>query len=230
MTRRYLPLLAGAAMLALAACGGDSEPAIDTGAILATETFDASGGWEEGSYPADAPTPDSALAVRDGRYVLEHHAGRTASFTWGAGGALYEDVIIEVEAEQLSEDKDNLYGVGCRLAGDEPGEQNGYVFLIGGDGHFGIGELDDQILTFDGLLAWRQSGVIKQGAATNTIRAACLGDTLALSVNGEFLGSVTSDAYRRAGQIGFFAGADEGRSIAVAFDNLTLSEGRVREK
>lgn len=228
MTRRYLPLLAGVAILALAACGGDAEPAIETGAVIATDMFEASGIWEEGAYPADAPTPDSALAVRDGRYVLEHRAGRTASFTWGAGGEAYEDVIIEVEAEQLSGDKDNLYGVGCRLAGDAPGEQSGYVFLIGGDGHFGIGELDDQILTFDGLLPWRQSGVIRQGAATNTIRAACLGDTLALSVNGEFLGSVTNKAYRRAGQVGFFAGADAEQSIAVAFDNLTLREGRVR--
>lgn len=230
MTRRYLPLLAGAAMLALAACSGDAEPLIKTGAILSTDTFETSGVWEEGSYPADAPTPDSALAVRDGRYVLEHRAGRTASFTWGAGGESYQDVVIEVEVEQLSGDKDNLYGVGCRLAGDAPGEQTGYVFLIGGDGHFGIGELDDQILTFDGLLPWRQSGVIKQGAATNTIRAACLGDTLALSVNGEFLGSVTSRAYRRAGHVGFFAGAGARQSIVVAFDNLTLSEGSVQTK
>lgn len=227
MRQVKLGLLLALAMLALAACSGEAAPAIETGAVIATETFDTRGAWEEGTYPMDAATPDSVLAITDGRYVLAHSAGRAASFTWGVGSETLDDVIIEVEAEQLSSDGDNLYGIGCRLSGDSPDNQTGYVFLISGDGHYGIGELRNQIITFDGLLPWRQSGVIHQGAATNTLRAACLGDTLALTVNGEFLGSADGSAYRRAGQIGFFAGAGAGQSIEVAFDNLTLSEGSV---
>ena len=182
--------------------------------MIATDTFDTGGAWEEGAYPATRQRPSRAEHQR-GALRAEHRAGRTASFT-GVGGDPLEDVIIEVEAEQLSSDDDNLYGVGCRLTGDDPSSQTGYVFLISGDGHYGIGELRNQIITFDGLLPWRQTGVIRQGAATNTIRAACLGDTLALTVNGEFLGSATDSAYRRVGQIGFFAGADAEQSIRVA--------------
>jgi len=223
--RQLIVLLLAA--LVLAACGGEDAPTIHPGAVIATDTFDTGSAWEEGAYPADAATPESVLSIAEGRYVLEHRAGRTASFTWGVGGDPLEDVIIEVEAEQLSSDDDNLYGVGCRLTGDEPSSQTGYVFLISGDGNYGIGELRNQIITFDGLLPWRQTGVIRQGAATNTIRAACLGDTLALTVNGEFLGSASDSAYRRAGQIGFFAGADAEQSIRVAFDGLTLLEGSI---
>jgi len=226
--RRFGPALVILAAI-LAACSSEDHLKIESGALLATDTFEAGGVWEEGAYPADAPTPDAALAIRDGRYVLAYRASRTASFTWGTGGDIYADVIIEVEAEQLSDDKDNLYGVGCRLAGETPDTQTGYVFLISGDGHYGIAELNGQILTFDGLLPWRQSGAIRQGAATNTIQAACLGDTLALTVNGEFLGSADGSAYRRAGQIGFFAGADAGATIEVAFDNLRLLEGSLRQ-
>lgn len=228
MTKPFAPLLAGLALFALAACGSEAEPTITAGPVIATDTFEAGGAWEEGAYPAGAATPDSALAVRDGRYVLEHRAGRTASFTWGVGGGTYADVIIEVEAEQLSGDDDNLYGVGCRLSETAPGKQSGYVFLISGDGHFAIGELKDQILTFEGLRPWRQTGAIRQGAAANTLRAACLGTTLALSVNGEAVGSVEDSTYRGAGQVAFFAGAAAGRAITVAFDNLTLREGSVR--
>jgi len=227
MRRVMLLLLVMVAILSLAACSSEDAPAIEIGAVIATETFDTSGAWEEGDYPPDGETPRSVLGVIDGRYVLEHTAGRAASFTWGAGGDALEDVIIEVEAEQLSSDDDNLYGVGCRLTGDTPDDQTGYVFLISGDGHFGIGELRNQIITFDDLLPWRQTGVIHQGAASNTIRAACLGDTLALTVNGENLGSADGSRYRRAGQVGFFAGANEEQSIRVAFDDLTLSEGSV---
>lgn len=214
-------------IFALTACGGEDAPTIHPGAVIATETFDTGDAWEVGAYPADAATPASVLAIADGRYVLEHHAGRTDSFTWGVGGDPLEDVIIEVEAEQLSSDENNLYGVGCRLTGDDSDAQTGYVFLISGDGHYGIGELRNQIITFDDLLPWRQTDTIRQGAASNTIRAACLGDTLALSVNGEFLGSTDGGDYRRAGQIGFFAGADAEQAIRVAFDNVTLWEGSV---
>lgn len=227
MRQVMLLLLFALAILTLAACSGENAPTVEVGAVIATDTFDASGAWEEGTYLPDEGASRSALTVTDGRYVLEHAAGRAASFTWGVGSETLEDVIIDVEAEQLSSDDDNLYGVGCRLSGDTPDSQTGYVFLISGDGHYGIGELRNQIITFDELLPWRQTGVIHQGAATNTIRAACLGDTLALTVNGEYLGSADGSGYRRAGQIGFFAGADAEQSIEVAFDNLTLSAGSV---
>lgn len=214
----------GIAALALAACGGsdpsDRPVAAET---LLSETFDTPGSWEEGAYPPEAADPASRLAVTGGRYEIAHRAERAASFTWGAGGAGYEDVIVEVRTEQLSTDKDNLYGVLCRLAQDDAGDWSGYALLISGDGHYGIADLSRGSLDF--LLDWHQSGAIRQGQAANTIRAVCAENYLAVYANGEFLGEVKDSLYRRAGQVGLIAGASEGAAVRGAFDDLTVFAG-----
>jgi len=212
-----------ALVLVLTACGGDdpSEEA-RAGAELLRVPFDAPGDWEEGAYPVGAAEPDSVLAIEDGRYTIGHRAERSASFTWGQSGDEFADVIIEVETEQLSAHKDNLYGMACRLAPGADGDQTGYVLLISGDGHYGIAALKRRSLDF--LLEWHQTGDINQGRATNTIRAVCAGDYLALYVNDTFLGEVRDDTYPRAGQVGLVAGVDEGETVRVAFDNLAVYE------
>ncbi len=222
MKRIRRVVLAGIALgLTLAACGG-SDPSYRPVAAetLLSETFDAPGSWEEGASPPEAADPVSRLAVTGGRYEIAHRAERAASFTWGAGGADYEDVIVEVQTEQLSADKDNLYGVACRLAQDDAGDWSGYALLISGDGHYGIADLSHGSLDF--LLKWHQSGAIKQGQAANTIRAVCAENYLAVYANGKFLGEVKDSLYRRTGQVGLIAGASEGAAVHIAFDDLAV--------
>lgn len=225
---KLLIALGIAQSLALAACGG-SDPSYRpvAGASLLSETFDAPGDWEEGAYPPEAADPASRLAIAGGRYEIMHRAERAASFTWGAEGDNYEDVIVDVRAEQLSTDKDNLYGVLCRLAQDDAGDWSGYALLISGDGHYGIADLSRGSLDF--LLEWHQSGAIEQGQATNTIRAVCAENYLAVYANGEFLGEVKDSLYRRAGQVGLIAGASEGAVVHVAFDDLTVFAGTLSD-
>ncbi len=208
-------------ILLLAACA-DDEPSrsVRSGDLLLSESFAAPQTWEQGIYPPDAATPDSQLVVQEGRYELFHRAGRTASFTWGAGADAPQDVIVEVSVEQLSADKDNLYGVLCRLAQDEAGQWSGYALLISGDGHYGIADLSRESLDF--ILEWHQSDAIRQGQALNTLRAVCADDYLALYANGEFLGEAKDSRYRRAGQIGLIAGVTASGEVRVAFDDLTV--------
>ena len=206
-------------VLLLAACGSDNASRnVEQGAQLLNVTFDAADDWETGTFPADDPT--ASLAIQDGRYRVTHSAERSASFTWGQDGEAFEDVIIEVTAEQISEYDNNLYGVACRLAEDERGNQTGYALLISGDGHYGIADLSHNSLDF--LLEWHQTREIHEGQETNTIRAVCAADYLALYVNGEFLGEVEDDAYRRAGQVGLVAGVNKGESVEIAFDDLAV--------
>jgi len=136
-----------AAALILAACGA-SKPSetVTRGQELLSVAFDKPGSWEEGTYPPGAATPDSTLAITGGRYQMDLRAGQSASFTWGAGGGRYENVVIEVDTEQISGEKDNLYGVACRLNTDAQGETTGYVLLISGDGHYGIAGLSNNAL------------------------------------------------------------------------------------
>lgn len=210
--------------LALAACSSDkpARQAIE-GDILLRETFDTPTSWEQGAYPPDAAMPASLLAVSEGRYEVTHRAERTASFAWGAGVDAPQNVIVDVSAEQLSAEKDNLYGVLCRLAQDERGNWSGYALLISGDGHYGIADLSRDSLGF--ILDWHQSGAIRQGQALNTVRAVCVDDYLALYANGKFLGEVKDGRYQRAGRIGLIAGVTAGGEVRIAFDNLTLFAG-----
>ncbi len=211
----------------LAACG-NSAPSqkVQEGALLLRVDFQEPGQWEEGRYPADAEDPTAVLALEDGRYRIDYRAEDAASLTWGLGGGAYENVIVEVTTEQLSAADDNLYGVGCRMATDERGDVSGYVLLVSGDGHYGIAELSRRSLDF--ILEWHQTDAIHQGQATNTLRAVCVEDYLALYVNGEFLGEAKDSRYARSGQIALVAGAAKGVSVSVAFDDLAVYEGALK--
>ena len=216
MKRAVLAVMVGGALI-LAACGGDAPAQeVTQGEELFTVGFDAPGTWEEGAYPADAPT--SMLTIEEGRYQIDHRAGGSSSFTWGAGGEDYQDVLVEVNTEQLSTEDDNLYGVACRLAENSDGSQNGYALLISGDGHYGIATIKNDTLNF--LLEWHQSDAIQQGQATNTIRAVCVENYLAIYANGEFLGDVTDNTYLRPGQVGLVAGVTRDSAVRITFDDL----------
>jgi hypothetical protein len=215
--------------LVLAACGGnDPSRTAQKGNVLLTVTFDQAGDWEVGQYPADAQAPESVLSITDGRYQIDHRADTDSSFVWGAGGETYQNVIVEVDTDQLSTEKDNLYGVMCRLGTDDRGNSTGYALLISGDGHFGIAEFSRSSLDF--LLKWRQSDHIKRGRAHNMIRAVCVDNYLAVYANGEFLGEVKDDKHSAAGQVGVIAGVKKGQTISIAFDNLIVYEGTIRAK
>jgi hypothetical protein len=220
------------AAILLAACGSDDpSKTAERGAELLAVTFDESGTWEEGAYPAgDSPTV--SLSIVEGRYQIDHQAERGASFIWGEGGSDVlsdsgENVIIEVQTEQLSAEKDNLYGVLCRLGEDTRGNATGYALLISGDGHYGIAELRSNSLSF--LLDWHQTDTIHQGEALNTVRAICVDDYLALYVNDKFLGEVTDTMYQRSGPIGLIAGVTDEETVSIAFDNLTVYEGTLND-
>lgn len=229
MQRRTGIVIVLAAALFLAACG-ESKPSetVTQGRELYSVTFDQPGSWEEGTYPTDAATPDTTLAITGGRYQIDLRAGQSASFTWGVGGDFYEDVVIDVDTEQLSSEKDNLYGVACRLVSDAQGATTGYMLLISGDGNYGIAEMANNALSF--LVEWHQSGTIRQGRASNTVRAVCVDDYLAVYANGKFLGEVKNSDFRRAGQVGLVAGVTKGKDVSVAFDNLAVYEGTISPK
>ncbi len=222
-------IMLSAAVLLLVSCEKDDpSQTANQGAELFRESFDESGPWEEGTYPAEEPT--SSLAIVNGRYRIDHESEPGASFIWGESKTLddnTQNVIIEVQVEQISTEKDNLYGVLCRLGEDARGNATGYALLISGDGHFGIAELRSNSLAF--LLAWHQTDVIRQGASANTIRAVCVEDYLALYVNDTFLGDIKDTMYQRSGPIGLIAGVTEEAAISVTFDDLTVYEGALSD-
>ncbi|HML22592.1 MAG TPA: hypothetical protein PKD09_13140 [Aggregatilinea sp.] len=224
--KRHLLGILAVVIMAIAACQPDPKHQVETGAELLSATFDDPSSWESGAYPVNAEEPDSTLSVVDGRFRIDHRSTGSPSFTWSLGGDAYQNVVIEVETQQISDEENNLYGVACRLTTDDSGDATGYVLLISGDGYFGFARLSNRSLEF--LIDWRQNNAIRKGKASNTIRAVCVDDYLALSVNGEFLGDITDDKYAdQSGQVGMVAGVTTDASVSIDFDNLIVYEGRI---
>ena len=195
-------------ILLLVACGGSPQP-YETGEVLLTESFDEAAAWE--TYVSG----EVAFQVVDGAYRTQTGDG---GYVWGLNDAEHDDVVIEVTANQLSSFENNAYGVMCRS--DTSNNGDGYYFLISGDGYYAIskGEGDD----VRELVEWTTSPAINQGQASNTIRAVCIDDYLALYVNDEFLAD-TEDSDYSSGYAGFAAAAFEGGNADISFDNLTIT-------
>lgn len=195
-------------ILLLVACGGPSQE-YETGDVLLTESFDESAAWETySSGPVDFRVSDGAYRVQTG----------DEGYIWGLNGKEHDNVVIEVTSTQHSSFENNAYGVMCRS--DTSNNGDGYYFLISGDGYYAIskGEGDD----VNELVGWTASSAINEGRATNTIRAVCIDNYLALYVNGKFI-EETEDSDYSSGYAGFAATAFDGGDTDITFDNLTIT-------
>ena len=181
----------------------------ETGEVLLTESFNEAAAWE--TYIQD----EVDFQVVDGAYHVQTGDG---GYVWGLNDAEHDNVVIEVTANQLSSFENNAYGVMCRA--DTSNNGDGYYFLISGDGYYAIskGEGED----VNEIVEWTTSSAINQGQASNTIRAVCIDNYLALYVNGKFVAD-TEDSDYSSGYAGFAATAFDGGNTDITFDNLTIT-------
>ena len=185
-----------------------------SGVLFEDDFSDDGSGWEIGEWSSGSI--NGAVGYGRGYYFVLAEA---ESVMWGVAFESFHDLVIEVEATQTAAGPtdNNAYGVGCRVQEDGLG----YFLYISGDGGYAI-VLD----TEDGrdyLAQWAPSAVVRQGNATNTIRAVCDGSTLMLFVNGERLATAQDDTYTH-GDIAFAADNYESGVTEIHFDNLVVSE------
>ena len=135
----------------------------------------------------------------------------------GSANRYFNDVVIDVDATQISapSNNHNSYGVGCRMQGF-----GGYYMFISGDGRYGIAKVNKG--AYDWLVEWQESTAIHQGNATNHIRAVCAGDYLALFVNGELLAEARDTLFMR-GDVLLMATSYEDEPTEVHFDNFVAT-------
>lgn len=214
-------LLGGALLgLALLACSlpGLTPPPISTpegggkksGVLFQDDFSNPKSGWEVGEYDA------GKVGYGDGYYyVISYGDGNTM---WGVANRSFSDVVIEVDATQVSGPDNNDYGVICRTADSESGL--GYYMLISGDGYYAIAKGTDT--GFDWLVDFTESSAIRQGNATNHIRAVCKGSKLSLTVNGVLLAEA-EDSEFTGGDIALTATSYENIPTEVHFDNLVVT-------
>jgi serine/threonine-protein kinase len=192
--------------------GPADTPPSGMGSIIFQDDFSGpASGWEVGEYE----TGD--VGYKDGVYFVT--STDNSSVMWGVANRSFDNLVIEVDAIQIvaGPESDNAYGVVCR----EQGDGDGYYLRISGDGFYSITKAEGG--EFEALVEWTSSSVIRQGNATNHIRAICDGSTLALFVNGERLTTVEDSAFTR-GDIALTATTFENKATEVHFDDLVVRE------
>jgi hypothetical protein len=138
----------------------------------------------------------------------------TAEATEAAAEATEE--AAEPTAESTSESTEE--GGAATLL--NPNNGDGYLFLVGSNGRFAIMRSRGRSVT--PLVNWTSHSAIQTGPAVNRIRAVCLGDYLAMYVNGTFVGDATDDTYTQ-GQVGLVGASADRLGLLVQFDNLSVS-------
>ncbi len=184
--------------------------------VLYRDDFsDPSSGWEIGEYDS------GSVGYGDGYYFVTSTVEEQQM--WGVANRSFSDLAIEVDATQISApaNDNNSYGVMCRVQPDG----DGYALRISGDGFYGIYKVVNG--EFEALVEWTGSTAIRQGNATNHLRAVCDGAVLALFVNGEGVAQASDSSFAE-GDIALTASTFEAELTEVHFDYLVVfapSEG-----
>lgn len=181
--------------------------------LIADETFDSVGSWR--TYDGG---DDLWMNVEDGVYRIDLS---TRQIVWTQSKIQHDNVIVEATVTQRSDYNHNAFGVACRL--DPANSGRGYYFLISGDGHYTIRWNNGRSL--DDIIRATPSDVIKRGQATNTIRAICIDDYLALWVNDEFVAEA-HDKRATNGEVGLSGVMNyDNRNLTIEFDDLKVWDG-----
>jgi hypothetical protein len=197
--------------LTILACATlSTESGGTTAGILFQDDFsDPSSGWDQ------VRNDEGITDYEDGIYRINVQSANIDY--WANPNLNFTDVIIDVQATKVNGPDDNDFGVLCRYQD----AKNFYFFIISSDGYYGVGKMkDDQqiLISSDNLLP---SEVINQGDATNHLQAACIGNSLSISVNDQNLISV-EDADFLSGDVGLIAGTYDSSGTDIHFDNFRV--------
>jgi hypothetical protein len=172
------------------------------------EAFDSLDAWE--NYHSASGV---SLGVESGIYRAYTP---TSGYVWGINAHQHENVVVEVDVTPLTIFTDNGAGVMCRANPESNGD--GYYFMISAEGYYSI-----RVGQGDGirpLVDWEASDAIRTGIDSNTIRAVCIDNALAMYVNGQLVAYLQDMTYT-SGTAGLaVAGGTYG--VDMAFDDVTI--------
>lgn len=201
--------------LVLSACSSPT-PSLDAKKTLRPDVAfeddfsDVTSGWETW---ADAN--GSFVAYQNGgmRFLIKE---KRFDY-WSRPGKRFADASVEVDAVKLAGPNDNVYGLICRYQD----RSNFYAFVISSDGYAGIIKVEQgtyKILTGAQLSF---SAAIRRGEALNHLRMDCVGQTLALAVNGQVLVQAHDSTFA-SGEVALMAGTNPEPGVDIFFDNFLV--------
>lgn len=195
--------------LGVLACAG-LEIETSSGDVLFQDDFSRPmSGWDRHhGTDYDAEYSDGAYTIR---------VNTANSDVWSTPDLSFTDLQMQVEATKIVGPDDNLFGLICRYQD----ARNFYFFAISSDGYAGIGINKDgrrRIISGDALLP---AEAIRQGAASNTIRADCEGFQLQLYVNGVLVRESQAAEWSQ-GDVGLLVGTYSDPGVEIRFDNFSV--------
>lgn len=157
------------------------------------------------------------VMVDDNVYVAQVEDNQ---IIWGQNTDNFEDGVIELVITQDGGSDDNAFGVMCRAHEDNNIE--GYHFWITSEGFAGIVLYEDGE-GYTNLSGWVESDAINPHDE-NVIHAVCVGNYLAMYVNGELIAEVEDDVYED-GVTGFsIRNFQDDEFSRALYDNLSIWE------
>ena len=186
--------------------GGSPEP---DDVLFRDDFSNPQSGWEVGSYDT------GSVGYKDGAYSVVSD-GDLARM-WGTANRWFDDIAIDVDVTQVSapSNNNNGYGIICR----DQGDGDGYHLLISGDGLSSIHRASGDDV--EALVDWTDTPEIRQGDATNHLRAVCDGASISLYVNGT-LAATAQDSTYSEGDVSLAMTSFEPEPSEALFDNLVV--------
>jgi len=185
-----------------------------SGTVLFHDDFsNPSSGWDQ------TTVSDGSTDYANGGYRIL--VNTTSLSMWAnPGQSLPNDVRIEVDATKSSGPDANGFGVICRYADKD----NFYKFIVTSDGYAGISKISSGnvivLSSPDGKLQTVNN--INKGAASNHIRADCIGSNLTLYVNGNQVATAT-DSSITGSDTGLFAQTYDTGGVDILFHDFNVT-------
>jgi hypothetical protein len=203
-----LTFLACSALSDLTGSDGSDGSSRSNNVLFEDDFSRTSSGWDQ---------VDTEEAITDyGDDVYRIQLFTSDYVAWAGPYVDFTDVIIEVESYKASGGDDNGFGIICRHEDVE----NFYFLEISSDGYAWIGKM--YLAEFE-LLDSTESSRINLGNATNNLKAECVGNRLALYVNGTLELEVL-DSDLSHGDVGLIAETYETPSTEILFDNFVVTK------
>jgi hypothetical protein len=218
MRHTLLLLILLALFTSLAACARGGATDVSEQELLLETDFSEIGSWPE---KLDMAAGTAVQLTNDG-YEL---SATSSDYVWSFSEGSYEDVVLETAVRQLSQERNNAYGLVCRAnSGSSGSSRNGYYFLISGDGLVTIRRVERNLSS--PIVDWTPHNAVRQDGRNNRLRAICAGEYLAFYVNGQLVAE-GEDGRFSSGPVGFAASGSENGSVQVTFTNLTIRAAEI---
>ena len=193
---------------------GGETTAKSTGRIYLQDDFsnDASG------WPG-VRTDEGTTDYENGVYRILVNLKNDDYFATPGLTSLPNDVRVEVDATKVAGSDNNDFGILCRYQDNN----NVYQFVVSSDGYVGILKLEDGSMQSISAETLIESSAVNTGNAQNHIRADCIGEMLALYVNGQQVSTAQDTTFLRGGEVGVFAGTYDTPGTDIHFDNFIVT-------